>query len=202
MSPPPEEPLPRPTGDPLGIAAEGEFSPQERSFLLKAAHESIASALENRSLGLPPAPPHLCEPRGVFTTIYHLGGLRGCVGYLLPVAPLFRAVIETARAAAFEDARFPPLVVGELAGLQVSLSILSRPEPIRPEEIEIGRHGLLVKYGSHRGLLLPQVAVEHAWDRLTFLEQTCRKAGLPANAWQQPDAVVEAFTAEVFGEHE
>jgi uncharacterized protein len=109
-------------------------------------------------------------------------------------------VVESARDAAFEDTRFPPVTRQEAADLEVSLSILSVPESITPEAVEVGRHGLLVSLGANRGLLLPQVPVEHGWDRVTFLEQTCRKAGLPANAWQT-GATLKAFTAEVFGDH-
>ena len=120
-------------------------------------------------------------------------------GFALPVAPLYRAVAETAQAAAFDDTRFPPLTREELPEIEISLSILSPLRPIRPEEIEVGRHGLLISLAGRRGLLLPQVPVEHAWDRITFLEQTCHKAGLPASAWQE-GASIEAFTAEVFGD--
>jgi uncharacterized protein len=91
------------------------------------------------------------------------------------------------------------VTLDEARNLQIELSILSPPRPISPEEVEVGRHGLLVTAGFRRGLLLPQVPIEHHWDRITFLEQTCRKAGLPTNAWQQ-GVMIEAFTAEVFGE--
>jgi uncharacterized protein len=87
----------------------------------------------------------------------------------------------------------------EARELKVSLSILSPVTPIRPEDVEIGRHGLLITHGGYRGLLLPQVPIEHGWDRITFLEQTCKKAGLPPDAWQT-GAAIEAFTAEVFGD--
>jgi len=174
-----------------------EFSPEERSLLLKLAHEAIASALENREISLNPPTPHLAEPRGAFTTLYAQGNLRGCVGYILPTASLYRTVANTARGAAFEDTRFWPVVAEELPDLEVSLSVLSLPQPIQPEQIEIGRHGLLVSQAGHRGLLLPQVPGEHGWDRLAFLEQTCKKAGLPLNAWEH-GARIEAFTAEIF----
>jgi AmmeMemoRadiSam system protein A len=174
-----------------------EFSAQERAELLRVAHESIQAALENRQISLEPPSTHLAEPRGVFTTLYLGGALRGCVGFVFPVTSVYQAVAETARAAAFDDSRFYPLTMREAPGLQVSLSILSPLQPIRPEEIEIGRHGLVVSQHGFRGLLLPQVAVEHQWDRITFLEQTCRKAGLPSDAWRK-GAVIEAFTAEVF----
>jgi AmmeMemoRadiSam system protein A len=135
----------------------------------------------------------------VFTSLYLRGQLRGCVGYVLPVNSVYRAVAETAPAAAFEDVRFHPVTREEAPSLEIELSILSSPQPIEVSAIEVGRHGLLVSLAGHRGLLLPQVPVEHHWDRVTFLEQTCRKAGLPLDAWQN-GATIEAFTAEVFGD--
>ena len=179
----------------------GEFTPEERAALLKLAHESILSALEGREISLTSPSPHLSEPRGAFTTIYFKGLLRGCVGYVFPVTSVYRTVAETARAAAFEDSRFSPVTLKEGPGLEVSLSILSQLKGIRPEEVEIGLHGLVITQAGRRGLLLPQVPVEHQWDRITFLEQTCCKAGLPLDAWQK-GATLEAFTAEVFGDRE
>jgi AmmeMemoRadiSam system protein A len=123
------------------------------------------------------------------------------VGYVLPVVSLFRTVAETARAAALEDTRFSPVNLEEAPALEISLSVLSLLKVMRPEEVEIGVHGLVVSQGGRRGLLLPQVPVEHQWDRVTFMEQTCHKAGLPLNAWKQ-GATLEAFTAEVFGDRE
>ncbi len=180
-------------------AALNEFSREERSLLLQLAHQSIAAALEHREISLVPPNPHLAEPRGVFTTLYYHGDLRGCVGYVFPVMSLYRTVAESARGAAFDDSRFAPVTREQAAELEVSLSILSPPQPIRPEDVEIGRHGLLIKMGDYRGLLLPQVPIEHKWDRIAFLEQTCKKAGLPIDAWQT-GAQVEAFTAEIFGD--
>lgn len=176
-----------------------EFSPEERALLLKLAHQSIEAAFEGRDLPAEPPSAHLAEARGAFTTLYIHGQLRGCVGYIFPVASLYRTVAETARAAAFEDTRFYPVSKPELVNLQVSLSILSPLWPIQPEQVEVGRHGLLISLGARRGLLLPQVPVEHQWDRVTFLQQTCRKAGLALDSWQK-GATLEAFTAEVFGE--
>jgi AmmeMemoRadiSam system protein A len=184
-----------------GGAERNEFAPEERGLLLKLAHESILSALERREISLTPPSPHLAEPRGAFTTIYFQGLLRGCVGYVFPIASLYCAVAETARAAAFEDTRFSPVTLEEAPELEVSLSILSQLKVIKPEEIEIGRHGLMIAHSGRRGLLLPQVPVEHGWDRVTFIEQTCCKAGLPRDAWQK-GATLEAFTAEVFGDRE
>jgi AmmeMemoRadiSam system protein A len=182
-------------------ARQNEFAPEERAILLKLAHESILSVLEHREISLTAPSPHLSEPRGAFTTIHFQGLLRGCVGYVFPVASLYRAVAETARAAAFEDTRFSPVALEEAPALEVSLSILSPVKAIKPEEVEIGLHGLVVSQGGRRGLLLPQVPVEHQWDRVTFIEQTCRKAGLPLDAWQK-GAKLEAFTAEVFGDRD
>lgn len=188
--------LPRPS--PAAVES-GEFSLDERKLLVRLAHEAIVSALEGRDISLDPPSPHLAELRGVFTSLYLHGELRGCVGYVFASCPLYRAVGETARAAAFDDNRFPPVTLEEAPALEIELSILSPPQPIRAEDVEVGRHGLLISMAGHRGLLLPQVPVEHGWDRITFLEQTCRKAGLPRDAWQQ-GANIEAFTAEVFGE--
>jgi len=178
---------------------EFNFNKDERDLLLRLAHESILSALEERKIPLDPPTDHLAEPRGAFTTLYLRGVLRGCVGYVLPVSPVYRAVADTARAAAFEDTRFPPVTLPEARDLEIELSILSPPQLISAEAIEIGRHGLLITMAGHRGLLLPQVPTEHHWDRTTFLEQTCRKADLPLDAWKN-GATIEAFTAEVFGE--
>jgi AmmeMemoRadiSam system protein A len=180
-------------------SSPGEFSSEERELLLRLAHSSIVSALEGHNIPLDPPTAHLAEPRGVFTTLHLRGQLRGCVGYVLPLSPLYTAVGETARAAAFEDIRFYPVTADEVRQLAIELSILSAPQPIDPEQVEVGRHGLLLSMAGRRGLLLPQVPIEHHWDRVTFLEQTCRKAGLPPDAWKR-GATVEAFTAEVFGE--
>jgi uncharacterized protein len=197
MSPQPESPS---DTSAAACTTRNEFASDERAVLLKLARESILSALERREISLNPPSPHLAEPRGAFTTIYFENSLRGCVGYVFPVASLYRTVAETARAAAFEDTRFSPVTLEEATGLDVSLSILSPLRVIKPEEVEIGVHGLVVVQGGRRGLLLPQVPVEHQWDRVTFVRQTCRKAGLPLDAWEQ-GATLEAFTAEVFGDY-
>jgi uncharacterized protein len=194
MSPQPENP---PTS--LACADPREFSPEERKILLRLAHESIESTFDNREVVLDPPSPHLAEARGAFTTIYLDDKLRGCVGYVFPVASVYRTVADTARAAAFEDTRFNSVTREEAPRLEVSLSVLSLPEPVRAAQVEVGRHGLLISQHGHRGLLLPQVPLEHQWDRVTFLQQTCRKAGLALDAWQR-GATIEAFTAEVFGD--
>ncbi len=195
MSPPPEN---SPTNTAI---LQAEFSLDERRSLLKLAHDAVDAGVNQRELALPAFPPHLSEPRGAFTTLYRDGELRGCVGYVLPVVPLYRTVAESAKAAALDDMRFNPVTSDEVPQLEVVLSILSALTPVRPEQVEVGRHGLVVTLGLRRGLLLPQVPAEHGWDRETFLCQTCYKAGLPLDAWQH-GASVEAFTAEVFGDRD
>ncbi len=184
---------------PHDASPAGEYSPEERELLLHLAHQAIDSELEHAEMPLPAIPEHLQQQRGAFTTLHLEGDVRGCVGYVFPVAPLFQTIIETARAAAFQDMRFLPVTREEAPQLQISISVLSPLFPVKAEEVELGKHGLLVTQGNRRGLLLPQVPAEHGWDRKTFLEQTCRKAGLPSDAWQH-GATLEAFTAEIFGE--
>jgi AmmeMemoRadiSam system protein A len=202
---------PQPNSSLVAAPAEAchEFSAEERTVLLCLAHDSISAGLQRREISFDPPSAHLAEPRGVFTSLYlrkdfpgeglRREVLRGCVGYVLPTCSVYRAVAETARAAAFEDNRFSPVTQEEAPHLEVELSILSPMQPIQPEEIEIGRHGLLISGQGRRGLLLPQVPVEHDWDRTTFLEQTCRKASLPLDAWRR-GATIEGFTADVFGD--
>jgi AmmeMemoRadiSam system protein A len=180
-------------------ASTPEFSTEERITLLRLAHDAILSAVEQREIPLDPPNPHLAEPRGAFTSLYLEKQLRGCVGYVLPTVSVYRAVAETARAAAFSDTRFYPVTRDEVPRLEIELSILSPPRPIQPEQVQVGRDGLLISMHGRRGLLLPQVPVEHHWDRITFLEQTCLKAGLPMDAWKR-GATIEAFTAEIFGD--
>jgi AmmeMemoRadiSam system protein A len=200
-----EETSKLPSSDPipsdlrLGSREAGEFSTNERALLLSLAHNSILSAIEKREISLEPPTAHLAEKRGAFTSLYLRGELRGCVGFVFPVDSVYHAVAETARAAAFEDVRFRAVTREEAGELKIELSILSPPQSIAAEDIEIGRHGLLISMHGRRGLLLPQVPVEHNWDRVAFLEQTCRKASLPLDAWRH-EAKIEAFTAEVFGE--
>ncbi len=197
MSPPSEDsssPLAQPGVRP-------EYTPQERQFLLEIAHEAILSVLEECEVSSFTPAPHLAEPRGVFATLYSNGKLRGCVGFPTAVAPLYQAVMDASRAAAFDDPRFVPLRLAEARQVQVSLSVLSPLRTISTEAVEVGRHGLVISEGPRRGLLLPQVPVEHGWDRITFLEQTCMKAGLSRDAWRK-GARIEAFTAEVFGDRD
>lgn len=176
-----------------------EYSAEEREQLLKLAHASIRHRLVRSPLNAAAPSPHLAEMRGVFTTLHRFGKLRGCIGFVFANAPLYQAVIETAASAGFEDPRFDPVQPHEVDELQIEISVLSPMVKIAPEQVEVGKHGLLVSQYGRRGLLLPQVPIEWGWDRETFLSETCRKAGLPADAWKH-GATIEAFTAEVFGD--
>jgi len=138
---------------------------------------------------------------GAFVTILHHGELRGCLGRLRSPLPIANLVAELAQAVADSDPRFTPVLPQELTGIDVEISILTPEREIQSiGDIEVGRHGLIVEQGHNRGLLLPQVADEHGWDRSTFLAQTCLKAGLAADAWQH-GARIFVFEAQVFGEH-
>ena len=182
-------------------SADREYSDDERRRLIELAHQVIDAALAGKHLGLTPPSEHLAQHRGAFTTLHLHGRLRGCVGYVQPAYPVWRTVAETAIAAAFYDTRFPPVTAEEAPGLEIEISVLSPAFPIRPQDIEAGRHGLIVTKDNQRGLLLPQVATEHGWNSEMLLAQTCMKAGLAPDAWQH-GAELEAFTAEVFGEAE
>lgn len=136
---------------------------------------------------------------GAFVTLRKHASLRGCIGQVEPREPLVRVVAECAVAAALHDPRFPPVTPPEIPELSIEVSVLSPLFDIRPEEIEVGRHGLLISSGLERGLLLPQVALEWNWDRERFLQETCRKAGLPGDTWRR-GARLQAFTTRVFAE--
>ena len=148
---------------------------------------------------LPTVPTALEAPGGAFVSLHKKYELRGCVGYVQALLPLYRTVMEAAVAAALRDHRFPPIKPPELPDVKLEISVLSSFRAVRPEEIQVGAHGLMVSQDRARGLLLPQVAVERHWDRDRFLEETCRKAGLPPDAWRR-GATIERFTAEVFRE--
>jgi AmmeMemoRadiSam system protein A len=143
------------------------------------------------------------EPRALFVTFRRHGRLRGCIGTLAPEGDLPRMVGKFALRAALEDPRFPPLSPAELPECAIEISVLTAPRPLeRPEDVQVGSDGLIVEADGRSGLLLPQVATEWGFDREAFLAETCRKAGLPYDAWQKPGTSVWVFQAEVFGEGE
>ncbi len=177
------------------------LSPTDRAALLGLARGAVLA-----HLGLAPSPPvpatgALAEPRGAFVTLHVAGDLRGCIGSFHPASSLAATVARMAVAAATEDPRFRPIRAEEIPDLQVSISALEPPRRLAdPRALEVGRFGLVVKRGWHRGALLPKVAVEQGWDAEMFLRHACLKAGLPPTAWQEPDCEVDAFEADEFGE--
>jgi AmmeMemoRadiSam system protein A len=177
---------------------------EERQWLLKLARNTIHSRLYSETeIVERPVSNALGEPCGAFVTIHKQGALRGCIGLVQAVKPLYKTVRDMAIASAFEDPRFPPLSLDEFAGVDIEISVMSPLRPIRDiEEIEVGKHGILIKSGFNQGLLLPQVASGHGWDRATFLEQTCYKAGLSGDCWRKKDTEIQIFSADVFGERD
>jgi AmmeMemoRadiSam system protein A len=178
---------------------------ENKSALLKLARFTIASALgidigyikENISF----ADKIFIEKTGAFVTIHKKGELRGCIGYIKGYKPLVETIEEMASSAAFRDPRFNPLTANEYADIDLEISVLSPIEKVHSiDDIVVGRDGLIISSGYSSGLLLPQVATEYNWTREEFLSNTCRKAGLPVNAWKEKDVVIEKFSAVVFGE--
>jgi len=170
--------------------------------LLALARFTLQRYLTTREL--PPYNPNHSElnaPAGAFVTLHRRKELRGCIGQVLPESPLYVTVQRCSVSAAVEDSRFTPVNADELPEIGIEISVLSTLERVHDlAAIEVGRHGLMISRGGRRGLLLPQVATEHGWDRNTFLAQTCRKASLPPDAWRDPDTIIEAFAADFFSE--
>ena len=186
-----------------GAEANMNLSDGDKKLLLQIARGSIeAHLLAKPAPALEAVPRSLCESRGAFVSLHRQGQLRGCIGYLEAIKPLGQTVQEMAAAAAFHDPRFRPLGREELADLEVEISVLSPMRLIKNiDEIQVGTHGLYIVQGANRGLLLPQVATQYQWDRLTFLAQTCNKAGLPPDAWKDPNTQIFIFGAEIFSDH-
>jgi AmmeMemoRadiSam system protein A len=178
-----------------------EIDQQERGILLSLARESIRCRLAGEPAPSPESVGGvLIESRGAFVTLKIDGRLRGCIGHVVGVEPLWKAVRSNAVAAAFDDPRFEPLRSDELDEAQIEISALSPLRGVDADDVVVGRDGILIERGPRRGLLLPQVAVEYGWDRETFLDHTCRKAGLEPGCWRHADTVIWVFSAEVFSE--
>jgi AmmeMemoRadiSam system protein A len=176
-------------------------SESERQALLHLARRAITEAVTNgRLLQDIPSGGIFSLPRGVFVTLHVAKRLRGCIGVVEPDEPLGDCVVRSAVSAAQKDPRFPAMRPQELPALGIEISLLSPPAPISLPEIEIGKHGLLIFRGRQRGLLLPQVATEHHFTAEQFLAETCRKAGLPPDAWREADTVILGFTCETFSD--
>jgi AmmeMemoRadiSam system protein A len=177
-----------------------QLNDEEKQYLKDLVRWSIRSYFFAAEAERPFCPSEKLRSRfGAFVTLKKGGRLRGCIGHIMGDAPLVETLAKMARAAAFEDPRFPPLGRTELEEVEIEVSILSPLERVTDMTlIEPGRHGLLIKRHWSSGLLLPQVALEWGWDRETFLAQTCRKGGLPGDCWQDADTEVYWFEAEVF----
>jgi AmmeMemoRadiSam system protein A len=179
-----------------------ELTDKEKNTLLDIAKNTIAAEMNRgETPRLDIDSETLKQKRGAFVTLKKGGQLRGCIGYIKAYKPLWETVQEMAVAAAFNDPRFPALKKDELNQLTFEISVLSPLARIRDiHEIEVGRHGLYIVSGYNSGLLLPQVATEYQWDRETFLEQTCYKAGLNPQSWRDPDTEIYIFSADYFGD--
>jgi len=178
------------------------LSKEEKKWLLKLARGTIGEKLERGSVeNNLPISDALKQPCGAFVTLHKDGVLRGCIGLVEALRPLYKSIREMASAAAFEDPRFPPLGRNEFDEIDIEISVMSPLKRIKDvSEIEVGKHGIIMKRGGYQGLLLPQVATEQGWDRDTFLEHTCFKSGMMGDCWKQPDTEIYVFSAEVFGE--
>jgi hypothetical protein len=175
---------------------------KQKNALLAIARQAIEKSVrEGKPDPEPPNDPVLHERRGCFVTIRQKGDLRGCIGVFSSEKPLYREVAEMAASAATRDPRFHPMREEDLDDFTLEISVLSPLEEAEsPEQIEVGVHGIYLERGYSRGVLLPQVATEYGWDRTTFLEQTCVKAGLPRDAWKANDTRLYIFSAEIFEE--
>ena len=187
------------------MSSNSELSPALQQKVLQIARGTIERYVRTRVKpdDIEASEPELQQKAGAFVTIKTHGRLRGCIGHIEGVQPLYTTIMEMAIAAATQDPRFPPMREDELAAMHLEISVMT---PLRrvadAEEIEVGTHGILMRQGFRSGLLLPQVATEHQWSRETFLEHTCMKAGLSPRDWQDPQTEIYIFSAQVFHEPE
>lgn len=179
------------------------LSEVERHAVLELARRAVQEAVcRNQPIREIPTTGVFERRCGVFVTLHVAKKLHGCIGVIDPKAPLGESIAHCAASAALDDPRFAKMQPEELNELEIEISLLSALERIQPEGIEIGKHGLLIEQNSRRGLLLPQVAVEHHLSRERFLQEACHKAGLPEDAWKNPETRIYGFTCEVFGDEE
>lgn len=176
---------------------------EDKKSLLDIARTTITKAVNHEPVPeSDPVSGATAECCGAFVTIKRCGKLRGCIGLIESARPLVETVSEMAAAAALRDPRFDPVTPGEVDELEIEISVMSPVSVVKDiDEIAVGRDGLIVRRGGLQGLLLPQVATEYGWDRETFLAHTCRKAGLPPDAWKQEGTEIRFFSADVFGEN-
>lgn len=179
------------------------LTPSDSSALLAIARTAIERKINDETYNaVPREEKKLTDRAGCFVTIKQHGELRGCIGNFQSELPLYREVAQMAIASATEDPRFPPMQKVDLNNFNLEITVLSplqKSEDI--EEIIIGTHGIYIEKGPNRGVLLPQVATEYCWDRKTFLQQTCLKAGLNADDWQLPDTEIYIFSGQIINDH-
>ena len=184
------------------------FTLKEGKELISLARDSISKHLESKAIVVnDKTKKRYSEKQGVFVTLHKNGELRGCIGFPEPVLPLFEAVIQAAKSAAFGDPRFPSLSKEEYKDISVEISVLSIPKLIEvdkpedyPKKIKIGKDGLIIRSAFGSGLLLPQVAPEWHWNEEEFLDNTCNKAGLSPEFWKQGNCKIFKFQAQIFKE--
>lgn len=178
------------------------LSDNDKQEILKLARNCLREAIYNkRKFEEVPEAGVFAMRAGAFVSLHRHGKLRGCIGIVEPMEPLGKTIAHCAVSAAREDPRFASLRPEEVEDVEIEVSLLSEPELIAPENIVIGQHGLLIEQGRRRGLLLPQVAVEHHLDPVAFLSETCRKAGLPTDAWRSKETEIYGFTCQIIGPH-
>ena len=185
------------------------FNLEQGKKLVELARLSIETCFSKERIELADFRKDFSKKQGVFTTLNKEGNLRGCIGFPEPIHPLYRAVFEAARSAAFQDPRFPPLDKDEISETEIEVSVLTVPELIEADspkeylkQIEIGRDGLIIRGNLGSGLLLPQVPVEWEWDAEEFLKHIGIKAGLGESAWKDSNNRLYKFQAQIFTEKE
>ncbi|UCE20509.1 MAG: AmmeMemoRadiSam system protein A [Gemmatimonadota bacterium] len=192
----------KPSEEQREVGVKVGLSAEDKKLLLEIARTTIEKRVKGEDVPkFDVTSEVLAEHRGAFVTINKHGQLRGCIGYIEPIKPLHETVREMAESAALSDPRFTPVAERELKDLEIEISALTPLRKIEhTDEIEVGLHGIYIKKGYYSGLLLPQVATEYGWDRNTFLEHTCLKAGLPTDAWREKDTEIFIFSADIFSE--
>lgn len=183
-------------------SADQTLNRKDQQILLGIARKTLEEYVKNgTTLHVEAKEKNLMEKRGAFVTLTKNGALRGCIGYILPVAPLYKTISDMAIAASSRDPRFPPVSQRELKDIHIGISVLSSLKLISDiNEVEVGKHGLYMTRGNNSGILLPQVATEHGWKRDEFLNHTCIKAGLPPQAWKDKSIQIYTFSAQIFSE--